>query len=256
MHTPDKPHWTGNTMDEVGSEPGFVFHVISEAGELADIVESFLDHLKEIFAHVKNEIVDFCESLGMPVLFTIRNILFNDLSKMYSLENFELVERRKVSCLADEVYVMGFSKINKMMHHRLIRLLKPKFQKSSEKSESVNDIEDNESRNLSNGELFATILNMKQTISEYNIRFTDLTKWVTYLEVELTKQRCIKCDDLTDERRKSQVDNVVCTENILDTYEQTLPEKADAPIDSSKKMKVIAEVHKRAPKHITMKLSF
>ena len=175
-------------MDEVGSEPGFVFHVISEAGELADIVESFLDHLKEIFAHVKNEIVDFCDSLGMPVLFAIRNILFNDLSKMYSLENFELVERRKVSCLADEVYVMGFSKINKMMHHRLIRLLKPKFQKTSEKPESVNGSEANESRNLSNGEIFATILSMKQTISEYNIRFTDLTKRVTCLEVELTKE--------------------------------------------------------------------
>ena len=39
------------------------------------------------------------------------------------------------------------------------------------------------------------------------------------------------------------MDNVVCTENILDTYEQTLPEKADTLIDSSKKMEVIAEVH-------------
>ena len=176
----------------------------------------------------------------MPVLFAIRNILFNDIFKMYSLENFELVERWKVSCLADEVYVMGFSKVNKMMHHRLIRLLKPKFQKSSEKPGSVNGSEDKKSRNLSNGELFATILSMKQTISEYNIRFTDLTKRVTYLEVELTKQRCIKCDDLNDERRKSQVDNVVCTENLLDTNEQTLPEKADALIDSSQKMEVIA----------------
>ena len=162
---------------------------------------------------------------------------------MYSLENFELVKRRKVSCLADEVFVMGFSKENKMMLHRLIRQLKPKFQKSSEKPESVNGSENNEPRNLSNGDLFVTILSMKQTISEYNIRFTDLTKRVTYLEVELTKQRCIKCDDLTGERLKSLVDIVVCTENISDTYEQTLPEKADALIDSSQKMVVIAEGH-------------
>ena len=42
-------------------EPGLVFHVIAEAGDNVNIVNSFIEYLTDVFAHDKKEILEFCE---------------------------------------------------------------------------------------------------------------------------------------------------------------------------------------------------
>ena len=56
-------------------EPGLVFHVNAEAGNTVNMVNSFMEHLVDIFAYVKAEITEFCESLELPTLLAIRSEL-------------------------------------------------------------------------------------------------------------------------------------------------------------------------------------
>ena len=60
-------------------EPGLVFYVTAEAGNSVSIVNSFLDHLVGVIAHVKGEIIEFCESLEVLTLLSIRQHIFDKL---------------------------------------------------------------------------------------------------------------------------------------------------------------------------------
>jgi hypothetical protein len=201
------------------SEPGLIFHVIQEAGNQNEIVDCFEKHLQEVYAHCRDEIIQFYENLGMPVLLTIRDKLFSDLCKIFSLENYELIERRKMTCLADEVFIMGFSLVNKLMHKRLLKLLKPK-KEEGDKSPILSDDE-----RLSYAELVARYLSMQAT-------FTDLKS--------LVKQLSTRISVLEEERNRSHVtgDSYHSHPKTKDTVSKDCdnPEKPNA-------VKVLAEVH-------------
>ena len=172
------------TMDYPGTEPGGVFHVIAKAGSPNDIVDCFMEHLEEIHAHVKDDITSFCESLGMPVLSLLRKKLFDQLIQLFSLEDFDLVERRKVSPLAEEVYLMGFSVINKMKHSRLTKLVKVKKQKGNnllETEDKITEKADNGNQDFTY--LLAAYLKLTQTVQQKKT-INDLVNRVNYLEIK------------------------------------------------------------------------
>ena len=119
---------------------------------------------------------EFCESLGMHTFLSIRESLFNELQTVFSLENYNLIDRRKVSCLADEVFVMGFSLVTRLMHKRLLKLLKIK------KDEP--EVPDQESSINKPGytELLTEYLSLKQVVQELKSTMKQLSARVLVLE--------------------------------------------------------------------------
>ena len=62
------------------SEPETVFDYITNAGENKEAI--YVEKLGEIFAHAKNEIVEFNEKLGNELLLSLRNALFVKLLEL------------------------------------------------------------------------------------------------------------------------------------------------------------------------------
>ena len=164
-------------MGDPGAEPGIIFHVIAEAGNTVDVVDSFMKHLVEIFAHVKKEILEFCEELGLQILNAIRQKIFDELVTICFLENYDLVERRKVTSLAEDVYVMGFSLVNKRRHKRLIKLLK--YQKEDLTEPEMEVV------NPDSVELLTAYLDLKKVTGELNTQVLELRNKVLFLENEI-----------------------------------------------------------------------
>ena len=135
-----------------------------------------MKHLQEVFAHCRDEVTEFCESLGMHTLLSIRESLFNELQTVFSLENYNLIDRRKVSCLADKVFVMGFSLVTRLMHKRLLKLLKIKKDDS--------EVPDQEYSINKPGytELLTEYLSLKQVVQELKSTMKQLSARVLVLE--------------------------------------------------------------------------
>ena len=160
-----------------------------------------MEHLEEIHAYVKDDITSFCESLGMPVLSLLRKKLFEQLIQLFSLEDFDLVERRKVSPLAEEVYLMGFSVINKMKHSRLTKLLKVKEKKGNELLENEDKItEKADNGNQDFTDLLAAYLKLTQTVQQQKKTINDLANRVNYLEIKAGQK-------LEQERQSNDVES-------------------------------------------------
>ena len=78
-----------------------------------------------VFAHVKKEIfLEFCESLSLSNLLSTRAEIFNQLQSDISVDQYELCDKRKIGFLTEDVYVLGFSLVNKTPHKNLHRILK------------------------------------------------------------------------------------------------------------------------------------
>ena len=161
-----------------------IFQVIGEAESSNDIAERFLDCLEEIHAHVKSDVINFCKELGTPVLLLIRAKLFEGLNKLFSLENFELVERRKISKLAEEVYVMSFSLLNKLKHKRLEKMLREKHQ--SDHESDLDQLVDNSENQHDIKKLLMAYLELEKIVKSQNKTISDLTNRVTFLESKMS----------------------------------------------------------------------
>ena len=84
-------------------EPGLVFRVITEAGSHVNIVASFMEHLEGIFAHVKSEIIEFCETFELQILIQMRQNIYDKLLTLFPLVDYDLIERHKVASLAEDI---------------------------------------------------------------------------------------------------------------------------------------------------------
>ena len=174
-------------------EPGLVFHVIAEAGNTVNMVNSFMEHLVHIFAHVKAEITEFCESLELPTLLAIRSELFNKLP-IRSLGDRELLDRHKISLVAEDVYLLGFSLLNKKLHKNINKILKRSKVKPDQTTRNIDQTGDNtelitvsksEDQNEHSVELITVCISLKKTVKELQSQLMEVTKRVTLLEGEL-----------------------------------------------------------------------
>ena len=217
-------------MGDPGAEPGIIFHVIAEAGNTVDVVDSFMKHLVEIFAHVKKEILEFCEELGLQILNAIRQKIFDELVTICFLENYDLVERRKVTSLAEDVYVMGFSLVNKRRHKRLIKLLK--YQKEDLTEPEMEVV------NPDSVELLTAYLDLKKVTGELNTQVLELRNKVLFLENEICSLKTRSTPGV------AQDDEVLQPRKDIKTFDNMVkPIVVPDAVSGPKKQKVIADVH-------------
>ena len=217
-------------------EPGIVFHVIAEAGDSVNIAQTFLEHLEHVFAHVKREIVEFCVALELKTLEQIRKILFGKLLKVFPLDNYDLSERRKASCLAEDVYLLGFSLVSKRQHTRLKKILKknPKDTTSVEKSCASDDAnnlaEIKPTDKVDSGELLAACLSLQKTVKDLNIQVKELTQRVNILEGQVGVLKSAEEGPIAESETISNSTIVSCSQ--------------PSNVSLSNTRQIIAEVHR------------
>ena len=186
-------------------EPGLVFHIIAEAGNSVSIVNSFLDHLVGVFAHVKGEIIEFCESLELLTLLSIRKHIFDKLLDLFSLDDYELIERRKAVLIAEDVYLLGFSLVNKTQHNRLKKILK-----SKSSSKEVGPLRESQEPNINidSAELVAACLSLQKTVKDLKKHVRELTDRVALSEGEVCVLKLSREEINSTSCSKPEVSNI------------------------------------------------
>ena len=158
-----------------------VFERITHAENPEDKVDLFCKQttLTEIFAHVYTEIIQFLDRQEEDVLIKIRKCLFENLH-MISVEEYDLVNRRKKSFIEDDIYVMGFSIANNNEHNRLKKVIKLKKQRKDDHDEE---------------ELgwLAPFVDMQNSMRELKHNVKALSERVVYLENKLSSQKMEEC---------------------------------------------------------------
>ena len=199
-------------------EPGLIFHVIAEAGDQVNTVKSFMKHLVDIFAHVKTDIIEFCESISMSTLLAIRTELFKELQNIFPHDDYELSERRKLTIIADDVYTLGFSLVNKCQHKNLNKIVRKVASKSHKTSENTCQT-DVETEYI---ELLTLCTSLKETVKDLTFKLREATNRLTSLEGDITILKTKIQDD--DEIQSKQA-------NHLPEVRRSIIVKADVHAD-------------------------
>ena len=206
-------------------EPGLVFRVITEAGSHVNIVASFMEHLEDIFAHVKSEIIEFCETFELQILIQIRQNIYDKLLTLFPLVDYDLIERRKVASLAEHIYVLGFSLISKTEHKSLARRLKNK----GIRDQSIvmkNQKEENDIL-----ELVATCLALKNNVKELNSKISLLTDRILILEDEVCSLKSTVPSSINPPEVLPLTDKNVSQEEVKSADKPTLVVSAEVHHD-------------------------
>ena len=183
-------------------EPGLVFHVIAEAGENVNIVNSFIEHLTDVFAHVKKEILEFCESLSMSNLLLIRAEIFNQLQSDISVDQYELCDRRKIVSLAEDVYVLGFSLVSKSPHKNLYRILK-KTKTTVLSSDQSTEIDVSTDDRTEITELVTICTTLKKSVKDLQMQLAEVTKRLATMENEIDRLKGFSKEDSSEKSLKN-----------------------------------------------------
>ena len=170
-----------HSLEQIEPEPGLVFHVIAAAGDSVNIGDCFLKNIVEVFAHVKREIIDFCGTLEFTTLSIIRHNIFEKVKTILSLTNFELIERRKLPNIAEDIYILGFSLVSKSAHKNLQKILKEK-KGNLDKKQSI-DL----THNKDSSDLLVLSGTLQDTVKALTNQVNELSSRVLILEQELSQ---------------------------------------------------------------------
>ena len=100
-----------------------VFQVITNAGE--NLAATFCEKLHDIYAHAKAEVIEFIEELDNPTLLDIRRTLFAKVIEILpQYKDSELFSRRSKILLIEDVYIIGYTVINKLEGKKLKKIIK------------------------------------------------------------------------------------------------------------------------------------
>ena len=143
-----------------------VFDTILEAGE--NKVTLFCDNLSTVFSHAKNEILDFIEKWDNGPLLSLRSVLFSKtLVFLPQYNGSELFARRNKTLLLEDIYVIGYSVVNKREHKCLRKILKKDGANESLASEA-------EQSELLDKNLFETCVELREIVDN----FKNTNKWI------------------------------------------------------------------------------
>ena len=168
-------------------QPNSVFHLLTMHGsDNEDMAELFFNHLTDVFAHTKKVIIKFCEGLDISVLGNIRNRLSKQLVTMFALEESlgTIVDRRKSSLIAEDIYVIGFSIVSKKKHKNLNKIFK-KSKPDGDTEVLTSKSVENKPNIIDTTELFSMCISFRNEIKTLNSTTKDLEVKVHLLEEEL-----------------------------------------------------------------------
>ena len=219
-------------MEQIEPEPGLVFHVIAAAGDSVNIGDCFRKNIVEVFAHVKREIIDFCGTLEFTTLSIIRHNIFEKVKTILSLTNFELIERRKLPNIAEDIYILGFSLVSKSAHKNLQKILKEK--KGNLDKKQSTDL----THNKDSSDLLVLSGTLQDTVKALTNQVNELSSRVLILEQELSQFKLAnrKLADICTQMNKDRP----TSPEVNDAVNQSKLSHSPRP---SSKMTVTAEVH-------------
>ena len=165
------------------SEPETVFDYITNAGENKEAI--YVEKLGEIFAHAKNEIVEFNEKLGNELLLSLRNALFVKLLELLpKYIGFDLYCRRKTNLIAEDVYILGYCVVSGLEDRRLKNILK------CDPNKSVLSQEDGVT-NAEDLDIIHTCITLKNSVATLVNQVKCLVTHVEVLENEITSMKLL-----------------------------------------------------------------
>ena len=176
-----------------------VFDTILEAGE--NKVTLFCDNLSTVFSHAKNEILDFIEKWDNGLLLSLRSVLFSKtLVFLPQYNGSELFARRNKTLLLEDIYVIGYSVVNKREHKCLRKILKKDGANESLASEAEHP------ELLDKNDLFETCVELREIVDILKIRINGLDKKVDALEDEVTTLK-LTIHNLNESQSSSATDD-------------------------------------------------
>ena len=151
-----------------------------------NIIDVFNENIVAIFAHPKEDIVNCCTNVDNDKLTAIRADLFQQLKtaipgSQYS-EGFELFKRKLSKKLAEDIYVLGCSVVNKQEDSGLKKVLKAQ----SGTDVTITDLNETLSENVN---LVETCASMKTSMEAMAKQIRGLITRVESLESEVTVLR-------------------------------------------------------------------
>ena len=171
-----------------------VFQVITNAGE--NLAATFCEKLHEIYAHAKAEVIEFIEELDNPTLLDIRRTLFAKVTEILpQYKDSELFSRRSKILLIEDVYIIGYTVINKLEGKKLKKIIK------GDPTKDASLQEDGATDLIDTKDVVNTCAELKIALEVPTVRFNHALKRVDELEDEVSSLKI--ANSLTDLDRLS-----------------------------------------------------
>ena len=214
-------------------------------------VDIFTDNISAVYAHPKCDIIEFCTELNEQKLKLLRSKLYEKFRYLlpcsFYSEGHSLRTRKKKLTLAEDIYVLGNSVVNKTEDSRLGKILKPQSAGDTSSLES-------DSSNSLDSILVQNYITMKQSIEDMTKQIGVLVTRTKHLETEVTVLKTVIAQlsqEKTEDKpfKKLEVDNVSIfseEESEIDEsqyYDLDIMDTNKAQSDLSKQIIVKAEVH-------------
>ena len=161
--------------------------------ESADLLpELFINNIELVFEHDATDIQEFLcnahndnEDQQMNVLYSLRQKLFDDLCILFpSFIDRGMYNRRKKETIAHDIYILGYSLVNKKEDQRIAKVTK-----TPRTPENPRISGDESILNESNAELLDTCMQLKVTVLKLTSAVNVLSEDVKDLQLKLEAQR-------------------------------------------------------------------
>ena len=151
-----------------------------------DLPDLFMQNIQAIYQYDQLEIREFLltshadsNESRWAVLTTTRQYLLSELQKMFpSLKEKELYKRKKMELMAQDVFIMGYSFVNKIQDKRLGKTFKTTAALNDSQPHASNEslVEDNTDSDLQETCMLLrqTVLNLESTVIRLSIDVKDL----------------------------------------------------------------------------------
>ena len=224
----ETPEWAVFLADRDRELATSVFEIFSSTINDEQFTSMYVNELNRVHEYDKTEIVDFLmnmpkeEKAKINLLLTLRLSLYDALHEQFPGQcDSEMYNRRKVSNTVEDIYVIGYSLVNKLMDKRLCKTLK-KFQ--IDQDTTAASIDDSMAPLLNHVDIMETCGLLRDTITELKCVMTDLKgevknlkDKVAGLEIQLERSNSNDPVIITPPGRTEDTDNVPARPDVEDT---------------------------------------
>ena len=176
-----------------------IFDTIDKAGT-GNKVTAFCESLVQVFSLTKGDITEQLDKWDNETLLNLRCTLYKRLTDFIPLyKDQELIARRSKQLLIEDVYIIGFSVVNKKEDKRFKNILKGEMP-----SDPVLTTDAIEPR-----QLYETCLELREMLDIMKIRVNRNEKRINELEDENTRLKLMVCDKYaeSDESHRNSHDD-------------------------------------------------
>ena len=201
-------------------------------------VAGFVDNIVLVFSHTKNDVIEQLDKWNMEVLINLRCVLFRKFVEIFpQYKEQELISRRSKQLLTEDVYIIGYSVINKKEDRRFKNILKGEMPSEVTASPEIIDI----------NRLYETCLELQEMVDILKVRVNGHEKRIEELEDENTRLKLTLVEKIekTDEKQaETSTDHTELLEDentspnkLLKTQSQTEDKKTNEKVEKDEKEK-------------------